>query len=209
VLSESEIDAFWKAAEVATKPFDAVLKHLLLTGCRLNEVAGMRCAELETIRDVFSDDFGRIDTWCIPGERTKNRRTHVVPLSPLARDILSRVERLEGCEFVFSTNQKTPVSGFFKIKLRLDAKMPGVAPWRIHDIRRSAATHMAEIGIAPHIIELCLNHVSGTRAGVAGIYNRSEQMEERRAAMERWAAHVLGIVGRMSHVQDQTPEQAS
>jgi integrase len=132
--------------------------------------------------------------WTIPGVRTKNHRTHQVPLSELARDIVAKTERLEGCPFVFSTTGTTPVSGFSKIKARLDAKMKGVAPWRLHDLRRTAATGMAELGIAPHVIELCLNHVSGARAGVAGTYNRSVQMPERRAALDRWAEHVVELV---------------
>ena len=98
------------------------------------------------------------------------------------------------CDFIFSTNQRTPVSGFSRIKRRLDAMMKDVSPWRLHDLRRTCATGMAEIGVPPHIIELCLNHVSGARAGVAGIYNRAEQMTERTTAMEKWANHVAGLV---------------
>jgi integrase len=72
-----------------------------------------------------------------------------------------------------------------------DAK---IEPWRLHDLRRTAATGMADIGIAPHIIEAVLNHVSGARAGVAGIYNRAQYADEKRVALERWAAHVQGVV---------------
>jgi integrase len=185
VLSDQEIIAFWRSADEATPPFGALLKLLLLTGARLNEVARMEVAEL-------SDDGA---TWTIPGSRTKNRRTHVMPLSPLARAILTGVKRMPECRFVFSTNQQTPVSGFSKTKRRLDDKMKDVAAWRLHDLRRTCATGMAEIGVPPHIVELCLNHVSGARAGVAGTYNRSVQMAERRAALERWADHVAGLVG--------------
>jgi hypothetical protein len=96
---------------------------------------------------------------------------------------------------VFSTTGRTPISGFSKTKRRLDIAMEGVAPWRIHDVRRSTATGMGELGIPPHVIELVLNHISGARAGVAGIYNRSVQMAERRAALERWAKHIEGLVG--------------
>jgi integrase len=185
VLSNQEIAAFWHAAEKMSPPFGALFKLMLLTGSRLNEVAEMESEEL-------SDD-GAI--WTIPGNRTKNHRIHVVPLSQSARTILNAVKRSPQCSFVFSTNQRTPVSGFSKTKRRLDALMKDVAPWRLHDLRRTCATGMAEIGVPPHIVELCLNHVSGARAGVAGIYNRSEQMAERTAAMERWADHVAGLVG--------------
>jgi integrase len=183
-LDDAETVALWRAAEGMSEPFRTMIKLLLLTGCRLNEVGRMERTEL-------SSDLAM---WTIPGTRTKNHRTHVVPLSPIAQSLLSDLDGLPECRFVFSTNQKTPVSGFSKMKRRLDALMPNVPPWRIHDLRRTCATGMAEIGIAPHVIELCLNHISGARAGVAGIYNRSVQMPERRAAMERWASHVEGLV---------------
>lgn len=183
-LTDAEVVAFWHAASQMGKPFGAMLKLLLLTGCRLNEVARMERTEL-------SNDLA---SWTIPGTRTKNHRTHVVPLSPMAQSLLSELDGLPECKFVISSNQRTPVSGFSKLKRRMDAQMEGVAPWRIHDLRRTCATGMAEIGIAPHVIELCLNHVSGARAGVAGIYNRSVQMPERKAALERWANHIEGLV---------------
>ena len=183
-LTDAELVAFWQATDKMNLPFGAMLKLLLLTGCRLNEVARMERGELST-------DFA---TWTIPSTRTKNRRVHVVPLPPLAQSILRSVEQLPECGYMFSTNQRTPISGFSHMKQRLDALMALASSWRLHDLRRTCATGMAEIGIAPHVIELCLNHVSGARAGVAGIYNRSVQMPERRAALERWANHVEGLV---------------
>ena len=95
---------------------------------------------------------------------------------------------------MFTTNGRTPVSGWSKIKKKLDATMGSARPWRLHDLRRTCATGMASIGIAPHVIEACLNHVSGSRAGVAGVYNRYGHMPEKKAALERWAAHVEAIV---------------
>jgi len=107
---------------------------------------------------------------------------------------------------VFTTTGKSPVSGFSKIKARLDRAMlaaaaadsdsekPTIPPWRLHDLRRTAVTGMAELGIAPHVIEAVVNHVSGARAGVAGIYNRSKLISERRAALDRWTSHVGGVV---------------
>jgi integrase len=187
VLSEREIVAFWQAAGRMSKPFEALFKLLLITGSRLNEVAQMEASELSEDGSV----------WTISGNRTKNHRTHVVPLPPLARDIISGIERLDDCKYVLTTNQRTPIAGFSKAKRRMDALMKGVPPWRLHDLRRSCATGMAEhLGIAPHIIELCLNHVSGAKAGVAGTYNRSVQMAERREALEQWAGHVQNLVRR-------------
>jgi integrase len=189
VLSNQEIAAFWHAADVITPPFGALFKLMLLTGSRLNEAARMETGEL-------SDD-GAI--WTIPGNRTKNHRTHVVPLPLLAQRILKGVTRSPECNFIFSTNQKTPVSGFSKLKRQLDSGMEDVPPWRLHDLRRTCATGMAEIGTPPHVVELCLNHVSGARAGVAGIYNRAAQMAERQVALEKWADHVAGLVARAKH----------
>jgi integrase len=113
-------------------------------------------------------------------------------LAPLAQQILAGVAG-KG-ELVFTTTGKTPVSGWSKLKKRLDAAMGTVPPWRLHDVRRSCATGMAELGIPPHIVEAALNHVSGAKAGVAGTYNRAAYAPEKKAALERWAAHVSGLV---------------
>jgi integrase len=182
VLTDVEIVAFWRAASEERTEFAAVLKLLLLTGQRLSEVGGIRRVEL-------SPD---VATWTIPGERAKNHRTHVVPLAPPMREIVTNFAA-EG-DFVFSTNGgAAPVSIGSKIKLRLDASM-GTSAWRLHDLRRTCATGMAEVGIAPHIIEAVLNHVSGHKAGVAGIYNRAQYAAEKKVALERWAAHVESLV---------------
>jgi integrase len=181
VLTDAEIVKFWRATAIEREEFSALLKLLLLTGCRLNEVARMTRAEL-------SDDGA---TWNIPAARTKNRRPHMVPLSPAARELIASLAQ-EG-QLVFTTNGRSPVSGWSKIKQRLDQAMK-IPPWRLHDLRRTAVTGMAELGIRPDIIERAVNHVSGTRGGIAGVYNRSELLPERRAALERWALHVKGIV---------------
>jgi integrase len=181
VLSSAEIIAFWNACDQVGEPFSQALKLLLLTGCRLNEVAGMR-------RDELSED----GTWTIPGERTKNHRTHVVPLPPLARDILASIKPIAG-GLMFTTTGGTPISGWSKTKQRLDAAMK-TAPWRLHDLRRTFVTGLAELGIRPDVIELTVNHVSGLRGGIAGVYNRSELLPDRRGALERWASHIEGIV---------------
>jgi integrase len=183
VLTNSEIKAFWQAASAERKEFAAVLKLCLLLGQRLGEVRGMR-------REELSDDGA---VWTIPGERTKNRRTHVVPLPPLARQIIA--ETGEEGEFVFSTTGgHAPVAIGSKIKKRLDGRMKAAAPWREHDLRRTCATGMAELGVAPHIVEAVLNHVSGHKSGVAGIYNRAAYAAEKKAALELWVAHVKKLV---------------
>jgi integrase len=177
VLTDAEIVKFWNAADKADAPYGAIFKMLLLTGCRLNEVAGMR-------REELSDD-----SWTIPSERTKNHRPLVLALPPLALALIDS----DGT-YVFSSGDK-PVTSFSRMKKVLDEAIgKGVPPWRLHDLRRTAATGMAELGIAPHIIEAVLNHVSGAKAGVAGIYNRAVYAPEKKAALERWAAHIDGLV---------------
>jgi integrase len=94
---------------------------------------------------------------------------------------------------VATTDARTPVWIGSKIKGRLDRAMK-IAPWRIHDLRRTFVTGLAELGVRGDVIELAVNHVSGHRGGIAGVYNRSELMPDRRAAMERWSAHVEGLV---------------
>jgi integrase len=179
VLSNPEIVKFWAAAETEQR-LGPLLKLLLLTGCRLNEVAGMSRSELTD------------DTWNIPGTRTKNKRPHVVPLSPLARDIIAGVATDRDRLFNAAPSNSA--------KRRLDSKME-IPPWVLHDLRRTCVTGMVDLGIAPHVVELVVNHISGTRAGVAGIYNKSELLPERRAALERWASHVAGLVsGRPARV---------
>jgi integrase len=178
VLDKSEIVKFWRAAE--GEQFGPLLKLLLLTGCRLNEAALLRRSELSN----------NLATWSLPATRTKNKRSHIVPLPPAARALIASVPG--SGDLVFSVNGRTP-SGWSRIKRRLDDVMK-IPPWVIHDLRRTCATGMAELGIPPHIVEACLNHVSGARAGVAGTYNRAAYSDEKKLALERWADHVEGLV---------------
>jgi integrase len=193
VLSNDEIRWFWAATDAVGSPFTSIFQLLLLLGARLNEIARMTSSELHEVGVV----------WQLGGERTKNRRPHTVPLPPLARQIIASLPRQPG--FLFGTNGRSAPSGWGRAKRRLDAAMVDAAreergpeaaipPWRLHDLRRTAVTGMAELGIAPHVVERVVNHVSGHQAGVAGVYNKSELMPERTEALERWARHVAGLV---------------
>ena len=184
-MTNAEIRFFWLACDSIGAPFGMLFKFLLLTGARLNEASRITYAELQ--------DHGT--AWLLPATRAKNKRPLVVPLSALAR---AQLGTATDTGYIFTTTGRTPISGFSKTKARLDAAMAtmanaAIAPWVLHDLRRTAATGMAEIGVAPHIVEACLNHVSGAKAGVAGTYNRAIYAEEKRVALERWAAHVQGI----------------
>src|SRR5262249_28685237 len=135
-------------------------------------------------------------------------------LPPLARDLLAKLPRIENeAGFVFCTNGKTPVSGFSKLKRKLDAAMLEAAraeakaagrnpskvtlePFVIHDLRRTCASGLQRLGIPTEVIEKCLGHVSGTFAGVVGVYQRDALIEQRRVALERWAAHIAGLTSR-------------
>jgi integrase len=191
VLTNKEIRWLWRACDQVGEPFAAIVKLLLLSGQRLNEVAGMR-------RDELSDDGA---TWDIPGSRTKNKKPHRVPLPPQAQTLIPG----GGHALIFTTTGSTPVSGWSRAKRRLDTLMltlaqqesgkgATIAAWRLHDLRRTTVTGMIELGLRPDVIEHVVNHISGHRSGVAGVYNKAELLPERKAALERWAAHVAGLV---------------
>ncbi len=180
-LSDAEIKLFWKACARMGDPFGPMLKLLLLTGCRLNEIARLVDAEL-------TENMIRL-----PGSRTKNGLPHDVPLPPLATEVLAGIRRIPNCKFVFSTNGRTPVSGFSKTKVKID-KLLSIPPWTFHDLRRTCSTGMSELGVSPHVVEAVLNHISGAKAGVAGTYNRARYNPEKRAALETWADHVRRVV---------------
>jgi integrase len=183
VLSDPEIRAFWLATDKVGQPFAPVLKLLLLTGCRLGEVAGMR-----------RDELGADGIWTIPGTRTKNHRQHVVPLPPMVQEIIATAPRVEG-SYVFTTTGTSPISGWSKCKRELDEQMSaGVPSWRLHDLRRTCASGMQRLGVRTEVVERALNHVSGSYGGVAGIYQRDPLHEETSAAMLRWSQHVQGLV---------------
>jgi integrase len=131
--------------------------------------------------------------WTIPGSRAKNHKSCVVPLPPLAREIIAKVPRT-GEFFLFSRNGHGPITGWSGAKRELDAAMGNLAPFVLHDLRRTAVSGMVELGVRVDVVELVVNHTSGVRGGVAGVYNRSELMPERAEALERWSRHVAGLV---------------
>jgi integrase len=184
VLSAAEMKAFWTAADSVGEPVTQLLKFLLLTGCRRDEARCMRRSELSADGSL----------WELPSTRTKNKRVHQLPLPKLAQDIIKSVRRISGSDFIFTKNGRVPVRFNSYCKRPLDAVMQPTTPWVIHDLRRTAATGMAEIGISPHIVEAVLNHVSGSKSGVAGIYNRAQHKDAKADALEAWAAHVESIV---------------
>ena len=129
--------------------------------------------------------------WTLPAKRTKNGIEHEVPLSKHALVILENIGRRDGRDFVFGIGEG-PFSGFSRCKARLDKKW-GVAAWTLHDLRRTMVTGMNEMGVAPHVVEAVINHVSGFRSGVAGVYNRAKYTAEKRVALQMWADHIISL----------------
>jgi integrase len=187
VLSRNELKQIWAA--LPDSDYGAIVKLLVLTGQRASEISDLQWSEIDRERGLIS----------LPPSRTKNRRQHVVPMSEMVRAILEARPR-NGGEFVFGVGQRRGFTGWSRAKAALD-EVVKIPSWRIHDARRTAATGMSEIGIPPWIVEAVLNHVSGSKAGPAGVYNKSTYEGEKAAALTRWAEHVAAVVeGRKSSV---------
>jgi integrase len=177
VLTDEEIRAIWRATEAVDDPHSAIVRLLALLGLRRQEVGGLAWAELDL-------DAGLIT---LPPARTKNGRTHVIPLPALAIEILEVQPRGAG-EHVFGKNG---FKSWSRGKALLDQRS-GVKEWRLHDLRRVVSTKLhEELLQPPHLVEAILGHA---QAGVAGIYNRSSYLAERRRVLDMWTAHLLAIV---------------
>ncbi|AEP10385.1 tyrosine-type recombinase/integrase [Micavibrio aeruginosavorus] len=182
VLSDDEVALIWGEADKMGYPFGSLLKILILTGQRKGEVSDMRWSEIN-LKDKI---------WTIPKERSKNGHAHAVPLSSQVLKILETVPRFLHSDLVFTTTGKTPVSGFGRVKARLD-DASGVSGWIIHDIRRTVASGMARLKVSPYVVEKVLNHISGTFSSVTGVYNRYGYDDEKRRALEIWGIHIEDI----------------
>ena len=185
VLSDEEIAWFWEACNRVGYPYGTCGQLLLLTGQRLNEIARMEWDEIED------------DALHLPAERSKNGRAHSVPLSYAAQAVLSSVER-KG-RYVLTTHGRVPINGWTKGVGRIRTEMNALAGrelerWTFHDLRRTAATGMARLGIPIPVTEAVLNHVSGTTAGIVSVYQRHDYAVEKRRALEAWGNMVMAIV---------------
>ena len=152
--------------------------------------------------------------WSLPKERTKNKRDHELPLSVAAVDIIKALPRIGDKKdgFVFTTTGRSAVSGFSRFKTTIDktmlelakeaakargddpAKVEALAPWILHDLRRTVATNLQKLGVKLEVTEAVLNHVSGTRAGVVGLYQRHDYRDEKRQALDAWARYLGAII---------------
>jgi integrase len=190
VLSDAELGAVWRSADRLNLMWRAILHLLVLTGQRRGEVAGLRWDELDLAAA----------TWSLPAARTKNARAHTVPLAPAAVQIIKQIPRFAGCPLVLSNGRGAPPSGFGRVKLRLDELIANdlttASDWTLHDLRRTVATGLQRLGTRLEVTEAVLNHVSGSRAGIVGIYQRHHWEKEKRDALDAWAGHVAACVGR-------------
>lgn len=201
VLSDPELRLVWNASGGLGYPFGPMIRLLIVTGQRLEEVSGLSWHELN----------GKAAEWVLPADRAKNGTASVIHLSPLAvaelEGLAKRIKAKDGWPrkgLVFSTTGKTTVSGFSGAKRRLDREVarlvvkdkdcPAVAAWRLHDLRRTLATGMQRLGVRFEVTEAVLNHVSGSRSGVAGVYQRHDWAAEKVTALNAWADHIAGIL---------------
>jgi len=178
VLDDAEIHRLWLACEAIGGAAGSCIKLLLLTGQRRGEIAHLKWDEVK----------GNLLE--LPGARMKGKQTHIVPLSTQAAAIIESLPRIG--DYVFG---ESPVTHFHRIKQQLDAHMGKTAPWVVHDLRRTAASGMARIGIAVPTIEKTLAHRSGTFRGIVGTYQRHTFVPEMTVALQRWADHVAHVVG--------------
>ena len=189
VLDDTELRKIWLAAGELGQPYAGIVRLLILTGQRRNEIAGLRWSEIDLEGRVLH----------LPAARTKNAKPHDVPLSAAALAIVAGLPRLVDVDRVFTVKRK-PVAGFSKMKERLDAASD-VTDWTLHDIRRSVASGLQKLGIRLEVTEAVLNHRSGSMAGIVGVYQRHDYAVEKRDALARWADYVDGLgIGRKANV---------
>jgi integrase len=187
VLSEAELRAIWQTLDDMDN-YAVIIKLLILTGQRAGEIAGLRWSEIDFHRNLI----------CLPASRTKNNRPHNIPIAPGVRALLQPRECTSGHDPIFTTRGER-FRDWSRHKHLLNARITeatgqDLQHWTPHDLRRTSATGMAEIGIQPHIIEAVLNHVSGHKSGIAGIYNRASYEGEKAAALVRWDEYIRSVV---------------
>jgi len=180
VLPDEELVAIWRAC--GDDEHGKIIRLLILTGCRRGEIGDMAWSEVDFERGTFT----------IPASRSKNGKQHALPLMPMALDVIHSVPKMASRDQLFG-QRSHGFTTWHVGKHTLDARS-GVVGWTVHDLRRSIATKLADLGVLPHVVEEILGHVSGHKRGVAGIYNRSSYEREVRAALALWADHVRTLV---------------
>lgn len=177
VLVDDEIRAVLRVCAKESYPFGQFVPLLLATAQRRGEVSQMKWSQVDL----------DAKQWVIPAEISKNGKPHVVPLNDYALRLLSEIPRFADseCDWVFTTTHRSPISGFSKA-LRHIHEQSETSGWRFHDLRRTATTGMARLGVLPHVVEKILNHTSGIVSGIAAVYNLFQYQAERREALDKW-----------------------
>ena len=183
MLDDDEIVKLWAACDAIGGPVTAVIKLLLLTGQRRNEIAHLKWNEVHS--DVLE----------LPGERVEGKQAHLVPLSTQAAAIIASMPKMvpqvpKPGGYVFGHK----LTHFERVRPEIDRRMGNVAPWVLHDLRRTCASGMARIGIAVPVIEKILAHKSGSFKGIVSTYQRHSFLPEMAAAMQKWGDHVEQLV---------------
>lgn len=197
VLSDTELAALWRAAEAEAVPWQPAIKLLLLTAQRRSEVFEAEWSEFDL----------KAKLWTIPAHRAKNGAVHFVPLSKEALAVIETIPKVEGSKFMFpaADNPENPCSGISKAVERLRTAIAKdldkeVETWSLHDLRRTAATGLQRLGFRFEVTEAVLNHISGSKGGIAGVYQRHDWKDEKRTALDAWAREVVRIVtGKRPH----------
>lgn len=191
VIADVELKEIWEVSSDVNQPFASLIKFLFLTGQRRGEAASMKWTDIDKKKKL----------WTIPRENNKSDREHIVPLSDMALSIIEDMPKLG--VYIFSDTGKRPFENFSRDKKIIDRAIDNkrearnehsMRAWRIHDIRRTLASGMAQLGVAPHVVEKLLNHSGGIISGVAAVYNRYEYQDEMRDAVDKWASHVQEIL---------------
>ncbi len=183
VLTDDELAQVWQAAGQIGYPFGSAVQMLILTGARREEIFGLSWSEIDA--DVIR----------LPAERSKVKEGRTIPLSPSALALLRTLPRFNKGDVVFSFNGEKRFDNVGRAKPRMDKLIsPALHPWRLHDIRRTVATGMQRLGVRLEVIETVLGHVSGTRAGIVGTYQRYRFDSEAKAALVAWGEHVEAMI---------------
>jgi integrase len=184
VLSDPELAAIWRAC--GDDQDGRVIRLLMLTAARRAEIGGMAWSEIDL-------DKG---TWTLPASRAKNHRAHTLPLTQAAIEIITATPRLVGRDELFGWHASAGFTRWAQAKIDIDARLGDsvVGPWRFHDLRRSTATRLCDLGVMPHVVEQILNHRSGHRRGIVAVYNKSAYEGAVRNAMIMWSDHIRTLI---------------
>jgi integrase len=183
VLSDAELSAVWRAAEAAASPFGTIVRLLILTGQRRGEIAALRWEWIDRNSNTIS----------LPAVITKNSRPHTFPYGTLTVRSFETIPKLGDALFPARGNSDTCFYGWSKCKRALDTKCK-TQPWTLHDLRRTFATNLAALNVAPHVVEKLLNYATGTISGIAAIYNKFQYVDEMRAAIAAWETRLASLL---------------